>query len=220
VLFGDSHAAQWFPAIEELATEHRWRLVSLTKASCPAADVGVWSPSLKRAYTECDTWRASVLQRIATLHPSIVFVSNSRVARLLVGADILISQTHDDVWIPALGRMLDSLKRDAASVVLIGDTPNPQGNPPVCLSAHLDDTLACTTDAATSLAVARTAAEAALARSLGVTFVDPSRWICPSDPCPVVIGRYLVYRDDGHIATAFARSLAGPLGDALGAVVQ
>ena len=35
VLFGDSHAMQWFPALNGLAKEHDWRLVGLTKAARP-----------------------------------------------------------------------------------------------------------------------------------------------------------------------------------------
>ncbi len=42
----------------------------------------------------------------------------------------------------------------------------------------------------------------------GATFVDPSDWLCPSEPCPVVIGRVLVYRDGHHMTTPFARALA------------
>jgi peptidoglycan/LPS O-acetylase OafA/YrhL len=36
VLYGDSHAAQWFPALEKLANENGFKLVSLTKSACPA----------------------------------------------------------------------------------------------------------------------------------------------------------------------------------------
>ncbi|MET7425273.1 SGNH hydrolase domain-containing protein [Dactylosporangium sp. NPDC005555] len=32
-LFGDSHAAQWFPAMRRLAEERRWRLVVHTKSA-------------------------------------------------------------------------------------------------------------------------------------------------------------------------------------------
>ena len=39
VLYGDSHAAQWFPALEELAIERGYKLVSLTKSACPSVDV-------------------------------------------------------------------------------------------------------------------------------------------------------------------------------------
>ena len=209
VLFGDSHAAQWFPALERLANERKWRLVSFTKASCPAADVSVWSPSLKRLYTECDQWKANVLERIAAERPALVVVSNSRIARLMVDkVNTMISQTHDEVWGPALERMLLTLDKSAGKVVLIGDTPNPKTDPPVCLSAHLDDVLACATSVERSTAPVRIATEAAVAEEAGATFIDPTPWICPTDPCPAVIGRWLVYRDGGHIATAFARGLA------------
>jgi hypothetical protein len=41
VLFGDSHAAAWFPAMELISTERHWRLVVLAKAGCPAEEVNV-----------------------------------------------------------------------------------------------------------------------------------------------------------------------------------
>ena len=36
VLYGDSHAAQWFPALERIAIDNGLKLVSLTKSACPA----------------------------------------------------------------------------------------------------------------------------------------------------------------------------------------
>ncbi len=209
VLFGDSHAAQWFPALEQIALERRWRLISLTKGSCPAADVTVWSPSQKRPFTECDEWRAHVLDRIAEERPAMVVVSSSKIARLRVSdTEYVISQSHEEIWGPALGRMLDKLKAPSREIVIIGDTPNPKGDPPVCLSAHLDDMIACMTPSSFATLPARAATEALVAEQHGATFIDPTSWVCPSDPCPVVIGRFLVYRNGGHIATAFARGLA------------
>ena len=49
----------------------------------------------------------------------------------------------------------------------------------------------------------------------GATFVDTTSWLCPSEPCPMVIGRYLVYRDTNHLAMPFAWALASRLDDAL-----
>ena len=37
VLFGDSHAMQYFPALQRIAGRRHWRLVELTKAACPPA---------------------------------------------------------------------------------------------------------------------------------------------------------------------------------------
>src|SRR5207248_2397710 len=57
VLFGDSHAVQWFPAAEEVARRRSWDLAVLAKATCPPIDVRVFSPNLGRDYDECSSWR-------------------------------------------------------------------------------------------------------------------------------------------------------------------
>ena len=78
VLFGDSHAAMWLPALERIAAERDWRIVPLVKFSCPPVSVTVWDNQLKREFHECDTWRSAALARIAELRPSIAFIVTSR----------------------------------------------------------------------------------------------------------------------------------------------
>jgi hypothetical protein len=53
-----------------------------------------------------------------------------------------------------------------------------------------------------------TAAEAAVASGAGATFIDPTPWICRTDPCPAVTGRLLVFRDQHHLTATYARALA------------
>ncbi|MFM2201018.1 MAG: hypothetical protein RL040_218, partial [Bacteroidota bacterium] len=38
VLYGDSHAAQWFPALVEIASRSGYKLISFTKSACPSVD--------------------------------------------------------------------------------------------------------------------------------------------------------------------------------------
>ena len=52
VLYGDSHAAMWLPAIRALADERDWRIVVALKPSCTFVDVTVWSTELRRAFTD------------------------------------------------------------------------------------------------------------------------------------------------------------------------
>lgn len=208
VLVGDSHAAQWFPTLERLATDHDWRLVSMTKSACPTADLPVYHTTLKREYTECAAWRAAVLDRIERERPAMVVISDSRAGQLLVGGDPVRSTDRDDLWAAGLERAVRDIAAVADRVVVIGDTPNPDGDPPVCLSDHLDDALACATGSARALAPARTATERYVSDATGATFIDPGPWLCPTEPCPVVIGRLLVYRDGHHMTTPFARALA------------
>jgi hypothetical protein len=57
--------------------------------------------------------------------------------------------------------------------------------------------------------------ERAAAESHGATFVDVDAWICPSDPCPLVIGRYAVFADTNHITRPFVQGLTARLEAAL-----
>jgi len=77
VLFGDSHAMQWFPALNEIAKERDWRLVGLTKAACPPAEVHIYNASLRRAYRECAEWREQMLERIVQEEKPNLIVTSS-----------------------------------------------------------------------------------------------------------------------------------------------
>ncbi len=77
-LFGDSHAAQWFPALAQLADQHRWRLLVLTKKGCPTASISVFSPMVNRELRECDAWRINVAARLAAEQPDLLLMSSYR----------------------------------------------------------------------------------------------------------------------------------------------
>jgi hypothetical protein len=102
---------------------------------------------------------------------------------------------------------------------VVADTPRSIVDVPVCLSEHPDETLACATPVDRAMSPAWLAEEQAAAERAGVGFVDPTRWVCPSGPCPAVIGNFMVFRDEHHLAPPFASALAGRLGDALTVLV-
>ena len=55
---------QYFPALDELAENHNWRLIVLTKAECPPEEVEVRSMVEDREYSQCDEWREKAFDRI------------------------------------------------------------------------------------------------------------------------------------------------------------
>ncbi len=217
VLFGDSHAAQWFPALERLARERSFRLVSLTKSGCTPAWIAVWNANLKRAYTECDDWRDHVLERVGAERPDLVIVASSHPYPSAGNGGPAVPD-GGQALAAGLASTLDRLAPLAAAVVLIADTPKFDFDPPECLSAHLDDTLACSRPRAEMLDARWLATEATIASEHGAAFVDPTAWACPTDPCPTVVGRYLVYRDQHHLATPYATALRDRLAGALPAL--
>jgi peptidoglycan/LPS O-acetylase OafA/YrhL len=215
VLFGDSHALQWFPALEALATRQRHRLVDVTKSSCTPMSLTIWNETLRRPYTECDTWRRDAIRRIRALRPDLVVVSTLTGT----GAHGLYGRGagFDAAWAKATSRTVAQLRTGGARVAVLGDTVLPSRQVPECLAEHLDDASACSFYRAGGIEpLARRTAQAASARAAGALVVDPVPWLCGQRQCPTVVGNLLVYRDDQHLSTAYSAWLAPVLGNALG----
>jgi peptidoglycan/LPS O-acetylase OafA/YrhL len=215
VLFGDSHAAQWQPALDRLGKQHGWRIVSLTKTLCGAVDHPVWNGQLGRPYPECDAWRANALARIAAAHPALVIVANSKFARFEIGGRQSTAAQTESGWQAAMESMLRKVGAPKTPVVVIGDTPQMPVDPPDCLSAHLGNVLACAAPRATAVDWQRLGEDRAAAAAVGATFIDPTPWVCPTEPCPATIGSLLIYLDAGHMTATFSNALAPYLGAAL-----
>ena len=210
-LFGDSHAAQWFPALERLSTEHGWRFLSMTKSACASVDVPIWSTIFSRPYDECTAWREYVFRQIEETRPALVVLSNSRRFTLEINGERASSVDHPDLWSAGLLATIDRIEATGARVVLIGDTVRQAEDPPVCLSANLGDASACATPYRTAVPLDAQRVDLQVAKDWGGTYIDPTPWMCFTDPCPSVIGRFLVYRDEGHLTATYARALARKL---------
>jgi peptidoglycan/LPS O-acetylase OafA/YrhL len=77
-LIGDSHAAMWDPAFQQVAEQRHWRLETLAKVTCPLQELHIISPYLGREYTECEQWRGQIMARLKAEHPRLVVLSMSR----------------------------------------------------------------------------------------------------------------------------------------------
>lgn len=217
VLFGDSHAAQWLPALERIAQARDWRIVSLTKSGCPPANVKVWNVPLDRLYRECDDWRANVLDRIAAERPALVIVGAARDYQIVDDAG-----QHDfadalPAWKAGLEDTFGALTSRADRVVFMGDTPRRAKDPLECLATH-SDVADCTAPRAANVDRSYADLEAGAASDTGVEYISPTDWLCTADACPLVMGSYLVYRDTNHLTATFSAVLAAQLNAALGDV--
>ncbi|MEU6347585.1 acyltransferase family protein [Streptomyces sp. NPDC046977] len=210
VLFGDSHAAQWFPALDRLAKARHWKLVSLTKASCKVAAVTTVNGA--GPYRACDQWRAKALDRIHALHPALVVASSSDAGTPSRPADDPLRQ-----WTAGFEATYRALARDGTRVVALLDTPWPRADAVDCAAAHPFHLDVCTNHLPGAVHdPVRGAANRAAARTTGATVLDPTRWFCTdAGACPVVVGDVFVYRDESHMADAYAEALAPVLGDHL-----
>jgi hypothetical protein len=199
-LIGDSHAAQWFAAVQRLAVRRGWRLVTFTKTSCRFADMRQYSRVLHREYRECATWRSRVIARIRQVRPSLVFVGVTRGLRPMRAID---RDPHRQGL--AVGRALRQLP---GHVVLLVDTPGSLRDVPACLAAHRTDIRPCETRRGIALGSTHVIVERIAATASGARLLDMTRVICPRDPCPVILDRTIIYRDTDHLTATFIASIA------------
>jgi len=220
VLFGDSHAAQWFPALEKISDRRHWKLVTLTHSGCPAPDVTVLLRGGGRTFDECDTWRTAALKRIVALHPALVVAASTRTESLVdrrTGAHLEGTAKAGAEWKAGWRRTLTRLSAADVSVVVIRDDPWPGRDMAVCVGQHRDDPSACD--------VARSALDdpaydvGTTAGIAGASAIDLSDVICDPTACPATRGKYLVYRDSNHLTATFAVALVPVLEPRLAALL-
>lgn len=202
-LFGDSHAAQWFPALKTwIDNDDDMRLRVDTKSSCPSVDMPKYVNNV--LYQQCGEWRASVIAELAANPPDLVIISNrSRSGGFHIDDDQLSQR-----WAEATESTVRQIQQIAPTVV-IADTPEFPSTPSVCLSAHLEDTRPCSLDRDVALDAALIAAERGAVLDSGGEYVNMNDLLCSDELCGPIVGNRLIYRDSHHLTASASKDL-GP----------
>ncbi len=213
VLFGDSHAQQWYDALDVITRKRGWQLVVFTKTDCGPALGQVGADGGAQPYRQCDQWRLRALDRIDEMRPDLVVMS----ARNHEGGplDVDVTAGPDQDWAAAWVATVNRIKRAGALPVVIPDTPVARRDVPACLAAYRTAIGRCHLDVYRSLLLPRQRIVRAMVQAHGARVVDSTAWFCTPTVCPAVIGDTVVYRDDNHLTSVYAKRLAGVLDQAL-----
>jgi hypothetical protein len=195
VLYGDSHAAQWFPALEKLANENGFKLISLTKSACPAPEVKkVQIGAYKNR--DCFKWRENSIKRMQQIKPAAIILSGFQHFDVPDGFP-----SRQSWWAEGQKLAYARLVGASSKLIYISDTPHPKRDVPNCLAtnggAKCDDTEKSDPQV-----------------SGGFIEVNPTPWLCTNE-CPAVVNGIVAYRDASHISVAMSRSLSLELGGVL-----
>ena len=201
VLFGDSHAAEWMPAMDLVAKAKGWRLLVQVKKACPDAEIPTDKDPLG---TDCAAWRAAVIQQIARMHPALVVMSSFRYAQFGAAA----GRDPDTVWQEGMDKTLAKVRPSASNVLLLGDSPTPSTDVPSCAAGNLRAVQQCMSTRDAAVRPGRLAVERTVADKYRATFIPTSDWLCTESSCPVIVGNVLMYRDSSHITATASRLLA------------
>ena len=191
-LIGDSHAVQWFYAIDAIAAANHYKLIVRIKSSCDPM-----TPNDTAAYyPECAGMNDYWLSQIQATHPDVVIVAS-----------------YQNVIRPAITNVVERLTELTAStgrLVIIGDTPRIGTKAPECLRAKPHRYRSCTAKADRVYSAAVVDALSGLASIPNVSYIDVHSWLCTPTICPPTAGNILLYRD-GHHITGYAAVWLTPL---------
>lgn len=213
---GDSKVLQWVSAIEHLAQDEGWHVVSYTKSGC-SASLGTVYDDDGLLYAECLEWSEAVLEELRE-DPPDVYVTSGR--RELAGPDFDsadaagMTQGYADYW--------NEVADLGSTVVAISDTPGPRlGDQPAyqCVADHPDSAVEdCSWpyEEPVSSQVLRDAAE----EVPGAEFIDMNPWVCPAGTCPSVFRNIVTYRQGSHVTMTYVLFLTPDLGAQLVPLVE
>jgi hypothetical protein len=163
-----------------------------------------------------DTWRARAITKIVALRPAMVIVSSSDAGDPMYPEPDLVQQ-----WTDGFRTTYDALGASGARVVALLDTPWPNSDAVDCAAMYSLQLDRCASRLPEAIRdPSRRTATKDAARSSGATLIDPTPWLCTAGgDCPVLVGNTVVYRDDSHVADAYAEAIAPVLGDRLAGVL-
>jgi hypothetical protein len=191
VLYGDSHAAQWLPALDIIGKKRGIKIVSLTKSACPSSEV-VKELSSQYDVEDCQAFRNSSVARINKIKPLAV---------ILTGMQPITAPYSDESarswWLAGEKKALNRIQGATQFPIYLTDTPLPKVDIPDCI-------------------VAGRGAECDTARPIdaevaaGLIPINPTPWLC-ADTCPAIVDGIIAYRDKSHLTVAMSEHLSSQL---------
>ncbi|MCA2218208.1 acyltransferase family protein [Jidongwangia harbinensis] len=215
---GDSHVGNWFPALQAVAAERKWRLVTYLKQACPFLDLEI--SVLLRPAPACTTWNRNVRAELTGANrPDVLLTTGAFYLPIRDGRPISGPPAHD-VTVQSMRRTWTAMTDAGIRTVVLRDTPHLDVRVAECVSANPRKLTRCTTPREVAVGASAASAQAEAVRGLPkVAMIDLTDAICPADRCASVIGGALVYRDSNHLTATYARTLTPRLRTALDRVI-
>jgi peptidoglycan/LPS O-acetylase OafA/YrhL len=211
VLAGDSHAAQWLPAIDAVARTFGDRLLLRSRGDCPLVPVRIADALTGRASRSCERFRSKSLLLIRQVHPAAVVVGmySGYDGRVLgSGGNVLGKQDEERAWREGYAALARTLAAEHVPVVFALDDPALSFDPIECMARHRS-VHACTPSRRSALRFTgpfNEAVRAGVADAGYGELYDPTSVICDATRCRLLIGNTLVFADNGHVTHQFSIS--------------
>lgn len=213
VVYGDSHAAMWMTALNQIAKENGYKIYLFAKLACPLVETTIWSYQLNRPFSECTSWQQLVLPKIQALKPDLIVVTDQWKPAVVDGkkSDLDTASMWEVEFPKALQRLNSYTKR----LVVLSNNPSMQQDSVTCASKPRANIALCGSGRAQAGNGKINAIEESATKVLGGTFIDTVDLACTDYLCPIVIGNRFVYFDQWHFTQTYIKWLTPVLAKSL-----
>lgn len=201
VVYGDSHAGVWLPALDRMGSDAGFRVVPLIKYSCAPFDVAQRHDG--RPYTSCPRFRRWAERKIARLDPAMVLVGY----RGFWAVDPTPGETVAHAWQQGARTAVRRLVRHTPQLVILGDVSSKGQLPRKCLRDPHADMGTCTTRVEPAVNQANRITQN-VARAARARFVATQNLACAKGRCPLVVDKIVTYRDPSHLSMTWTNRIA------------
>lgn len=204
-LIGDSIGAQWFSLFPALFSSPEWRVVVLTKSSCPVVDEALESRRTGKRYQVCRDWREAAVQWLEQLQPDLLVVGNAATYRYTA-----------DQWNAGSHRLFARFSQVATETLVLPGTPSLGFDGPGCIDRYSEKNRLFPVDACLAqgrvkkVEPVRDLLQHVTDRFANVHLLDLNLLVCPNGLCRAVTeDGVIVFRDSQHLTDSFVVSQVG-----------
>lgn len=198
LLTGDSEANMWLPTLDAWGKAEHWKIVRLVEFGCVP-----WRSASN--FPECLSFDARVASWIRKNKPQIVYpvglVESNQTAWVNISGVRMAREVEGMVnsWEPAKPRVL---------------VPQPipwffkYGDPLMCLASYPTTVKKCNLDPRSKTVSAGLLSGLTIAAKAGTIKVVPiDQLFCAPKTCPVLVGAWVVYRDQHHMSRTWGNHI-------------
>ncbi len=224
VMFGDSNAGNWLPAINYAMTKLGYKLLAFVYPGCSSQIPAPGTTPSPTPSASCKTYHSKLSAAIIAVHPLALI--SAQLGMDGGGANSAAWTTYGNGWkytFDLLSNNNKSIKR-----YIMQTTPNMNGstNMATCIGVHPTQVVTTCSPSYFPSAnyqwnyqqyINRDLAAAPIA---GATLISTYKWFCQygqpgRNYCPSIVKSYLVYVDQDHISIAYMNYIAPVVTSAL-----
>lgn len=199
-LVGDSHAAQWIPALDVAGKQNNWKITTYLRASCPLSET--YRIQASEFNNACPKWVKQVSADLGNGDYKLVLVS-------AFSMHTYNSPSGERGVAEGMAQALQPAIASGAQVAFIRDTPIPQtagqADVPACVDRYRDALTHCSFSRGS--AVLNDPQKLAASLIPGAAYLDLSQYFCDQSTCFSVIGNVVVYKDGDHISATYSKTM-------------